>query len=62
MLENFHQSHDQKGNQTDQFLFSTSKYIYSKGYEFIKKYYENSTIIIHKINLDKVVSFFELKK
>ena len=32
---NFYQSHSPKGNQTDQFLSDTSKYLCLKGYDFI---------------------------
>ena len=47
--------------QIDQFLFSASKYLCLKGYEFIKKCYEHSMMIVHETNLDKTVLFFNLE-
>ena len=56
-----YQSHSPEGMQIDHFLFSASKYLCLKGYEFIKKCYEHYMMIVHETNLDKTVSFFNLE-
>ena len=56
-LNVIYQSHSQECILTDLFLFSASKYICLKAYEFIKKYYENSKMRIHETNPDKKIQF-----
>ena len=61
-LKIIHYSHSLEGDKSDLVLFTASKVLCLKGYEFVKKCYENSPTIIYQINAENTVSFYDLKK